>query len=172
MEKMKVTSAYANKMLKKLNEDKDFYVAKERESSFYIVSNDEEPVVPEYDYKETADCIAAIDEKIVKIKHAINMVNVTSKVDVNGEQMSVDEILVKMAQLNRRKSILDEMRKRQPKARYNIGSYSRNPVPEYIYINYDLDLVKQEYEKVDAYIAAMQIALDKFNQTFEFEIEF
>ena len=44
--------------------------------------------------------------------------------------------------------------------------------PEYQYINYDLQLVKDEYERVDAEIAAMQIALDKYNQTVEFEVEY
>ena len=35
----------------------------------------------------------------------------------------------------------------------------------------DLELVKAEYESIDSEIAAMQLALDKFNQTFEFEVE-
>lgn len=39
------------------------------------------------------------------------------------------------------------------------------------YINYDLELVKSDYERIDAEIAQMQIALDKYNQTFEFEVE-
>lgn len=169
MEKMKVTSAYANKMLKKLNEDKEFYRAKEREGYLYVAAIDEEPVIPEYDYKEIADCIAVIDEKIVRIKHAINVVNVTSEVEVNGIKMTIDEILVRMAQFNRRKEILDDMRKKQPKTRISVGGYNKNA--EYQYINYDLKLVNSEYDKVDSEIAAMQIALDKFNQTFEFEIE-
>jgi len=31
-------------------------------------------------------------------------------------------------------------------------------------------LVKKEYERIDGEIAAMQIALDKYNQTVEFEV--
>jgi hypothetical protein len=31
--------------------------------------------------------------------------------------------------------------------------------------------VKKDYEEIDSKIAAMQIALDKFNQTFEFDVE-
>jgi hypothetical protein len=54
----------------------------------------------------------------------------------------------------------------------NSGMYSpRKTAPEYVYINYDLDLVKREYERVDTQIAEMQIALDKYNQTFEFEVQ-
>ena len=43
----KMTSAYANKMLKSLEEDKAFWVNKEETSSTYVVANNEEPVVPD-----------------------------------------------------------------------------------------------------------------------------
>lgn len=45
-----MTSAYANKMLKSLEEDKAFWVNKEATSSTYVAAINEEPVVPEYDY--------------------------------------------------------------------------------------------------------------------------
>jgi hypothetical protein len=170
MEKM--TSAYANKVLRKLQEDKEFWMNKERDGHVYVAALDEEPVIPEYDYKTVAENIAEIDQKMVKIKHAINLLNVTNEVKVGEESMSIDTILVKMAQLNKRKAVLDRMRKIQPKTRINSGIFStRKTAPEYQYINYDLELVKKEYEAIDARIAAMQIALDKFNQTFEFEVE-
>ena len=63
----KMTSAYANKMLKSLEEDKAFWVNKEEASSTYVVANNEEPVVPEYDYAQVANTIATIDEKIAII---------------------------------------------------------------------------------------------------------
>ena len=169
----KMTSAYANKVLKKLNEDKDFWLKKEVDSCFYIAALDEEPVIPEYDYASVAATIAEIDEKIVKIKHAINFTNATNIILVGDREMTVDTILVKMAQLNKRKQFLDNLRKQEAKTRINTAAYSaRKMAPEYQYINYDLQLVKDEYERVDAEIAAMQIALDKYNQTVEFEVEY
>ncbi len=168
----RMTSAYANKMLKKLNEDKEFWCEKEREGHLYIAALDEEPIVPEYDYAEVAAKIEEIDAKIVKIKHAINRTNVMNQVRVGEQQMTVDVILVRMAQLNRRKLMLDCMRKHQPTTRISGGNFNaRKSVPEYQYINYDLELIKQEYERIDAEIAEMQIALDKYNQTVEFEVE-
>lgn len=168
---MKMTSAYANKMLRKLTEDKDFWRQKERDGCFYIAAADEEPVIPDYDYAQVAAEIAAIDEKIVRIKHAVNVNNVTNRIQVGESTMAIDEILVRMAQLNNRKAVLDNLRKQQPKTRINSGMYSaRKTAPEYEYINYDLELIKKEYECVDGQIAAMQIALDKYNQTFEFEV--
>ena len=167
----KMTSAYANKMLKSLEEDKAFWVNKEEASSTYVVANNEEPVVPEYDYVQVANAIAEIDEKIAVIKHALNVANVTAKVVVGDIEMSIDTILIRMAQLNKRKNILDVMRKRLPKDREEQRSYmSRNTVPEYRYINYDLDLIKREYESVSKTIMEMQMALDRYNQTVQFEV--
>ncbi|MBQ6575369.1 MAG: hypothetical protein IJL90_04605 [Lachnospiraceae bacterium] len=168
----KMTSAYANKVIRKLNEDKEFWLNKEREGSTYVAAADEEPVIPEYDYATVAKQIGEIDEKILKLKHAININNASNRIRIEDREMSVDEILVRMAQLSNRKAVLDIMRKREPKKRINSGMYStRKTSPEFEYINYDLELVKREYESVDAEIAAMQIALDKYNQTYEFEVE-
>ena len=168
----KMTSAYANKVLRKLGEDKEFWRSKEQEGHKYVAALDEEPVIPEYDYEKVAKNIAEIDEQIVKIKHALNVSNCTNEVQVGDRKMTVDTILVRMAQLNMRKAILDEMRKKEPKTRINSGFYStRKTAPEYEYINYDLELVKKEYERIDSEVSEMQIALDKYNQTVEFDVE-
>ena len=168
---MKMTSAFANKYIKKLNDDKEFYLNKEREGYVYVASLDEEPVIPDYDYSDVAQKIAEIDDRILIIKHALNVVNATNTVVVNNRSYSIDQLLVRMAQLNSRKSMLDMMRKQQPKTRISSGPYAvKKAVPEYQYINYDLELVKSEYERIDNEIAQMQMALDRFNQTFEFEV--
>ena len=171
-EMIKMTSAYANKLLKSLEEDKAFWVNREEASSTYVATINEEPVVPEYDYAEVAATIAEIDEKIATIKHALNLANATAKVQVGESEMSIDTILVKMAQLNKRKAVLDSMRKQLPKAREERSVYiSRNAVPEYRYINYDLDLIKREFERVSGIIMEMQMALDKYNQTVQFDVD-
>lgn len=167
-----MTSAYANKMLKSLEEDKAFWVNKEETSSTYVAAINEEPVVPEYDYAEVAATIAEIDEKIAIIKHALNVTNANAKVQVGDTEMSIDTILIKMAQLNKRKAVLDKMRKQLPKTREEQHSYmSRNAFPEYRYINYDLELIKREYECVSRTIMEMQMALDKYNQTVQFHVD-
>lgn len=168
----KMTSAYANKVLKKLQDDKSFWLSKERDGYLYVAAIDEEPVIPEYDYNQISDEIKNIDRKIVKIKHAINVINSTSEIEIGDESMTIDQILISMAQLNNRRSMLDNMRKQQEKRRVDSGFYgTRKTAPEYQYVNYSIDEVKKDYEKIDSKIAAMQIALDKFNQTFEFDVE-
>ena len=167
----KMTSAYANKLLRSLEEDKAYWVNKEAASSTYVAAINEEPVVPEYDYAEVAGTIEEIDEKISIIKHALNVTNANAKVQVGDTEMSIDTILIKMAQLNRRKYVLDTMRKQLPKAREKQSYTSRNAVPEYRYINYDLDLIKKEYERVSGLIMEMQMALDKYNQTVQFDVD-
>ena len=96
-----MTSAYANKMLKSLEEDKAFWVNKEATSSTYVAAINEEPVVPEYDYTEVVATITSLDEKIAIIKHALNVTNSNEKVQVGDAEMSIDTILIKMAQLNK-----------------------------------------------------------------------
>ena len=56
----RMNSAYANKLLKQLDDDKSFYLNKEASSCTYIVALGEEPVVPDYDYSETAKTIDEI----------------------------------------------------------------------------------------------------------------
>ena len=167
-----MTSAYANKMLRSLEEDKAFWANKEATACTYVAAINEEPVVPEYDYAEVAATIAEIDEKIAIIKHALNVTNATARVQVGDAEMSIDTILIKMAQLNKRQAVLDVMRKQLPKARVEQHAYmSRNAVPEYKFINYDLELIKKEYENVSVKIMEMQMALDKYNQTVQFEVD-
>ena len=167
-----MTSAYANKMLRSLEEDKAFWANKEATACTYVAAINEEPVVPEYDYAEVAATIAEIDEKIAIIKHALNVTNATARVQVGDAEMSIDTILIKMAQLNKRKAVFDVMRKQLPKARVEQHAYmSRNAVPEYKFINYDLELIKKEYENVSVKIMEMQMALDKYNQTVQFEVD-
>jgi len=167
---MKMTSAYANKMLKQLAEDKSYWVNKENDSCLYSAAVGETPVIPEYDFAGVSATIEKIDEKTRILKHAINLANVTGEVDVNGSRMTIDVILIAMAQLNKRKGFLDSLRRQQPQSRKSAGFYSSRAVqPEYQYINYDLDLAKSEYERVSKEIMDMQMALDKYNQTVEFE---
>ena len=168
----KMTSACAHKLIRSLQNELSYWRQQEEERSTYNALNDEEPVIPEYNYEEVSKHIEEINNKIAAVRHAINLSNVTAQIKVGDEEMSVDTILIKMAQLSGRKARLDKMRRRIPKSRssgcYDFGGSS---APEYTYINYDLDMVKRDYEKVCEVITKMQIALDYYNQTFQFDVD-
>lgn len=167
---MQVTSAYANKLLKKLQEEKEFLLNKESKNSTYIAAINEEPVIPEFDFNLNTKEINIIDEKIVKIKHALNIANITNTITANDQTMTIDMALVELAQLNARKKAFDILRKTQDKCRVN-SVYSNKNMPEYTYANFNPADAQAEFEKVSNMISAIQLELDKYNQTKLFEID-
>lgn len=169
---MKMTSAYANKLIRQLSDEKEYWVNVETSSNTYTVALDEEPVIPEYNFAEVNQTIAECDRKIRILKHAINLANVHAQIQVDDAVYSVDEILVKMSQLNRRLYFFNNLRKMQPQTRLVTSAYTnRSMKPEYRYINFDLEAAKEAYEQTNTEIMNLQMALDKYNQTFEFEVE-
>ena len=77
-----------------------------------------------------------------------------------------------MAQISKRRLVLDRMRKQIPKSRVeNDGYYSRKSFVEYRYVNYDLEQVKKDYDETSRLLFEMQLKLDEFNQTVEFEVD-
>lgn len=168
---MLMTSAYANKLLKQLDEEKDYLLTQEQTGAVYIAAEGEEPSIPDYSFPETEKKLLEIDDKIQLIKHAINQTNASTPVMVNEKQMTVDVILVRMAQLNRRKDTLDGMRRRRNKERLQMRIMrGSNNVPQYQYLNYNVKDVEEEFQRIAKEIMDMQLALDKHNQTFEFEV--
>ena len=103
---MNYTSAQANKLLKKLNDEYTALLDKETRSRDFraAMGEDVESVRPVYDYAETQIRLAELEAKIRKLKHAINIFNATQTVD--SFDMTIDELLVYIPQLTKRKSKL------------------------------------------------------------------
>lgn len=87
--------------------------------------------------------------------------------------LTIDALLLRMAQLNVRRGKLYGMRTKLPKERLTSTATwaSMNKVPEYRYLNYDVEQVKNDYDMVNRKLISLQLVLDKFNQTHEFEID-
>lgn len=164
---MMITSAGANKLLRKLEDDKQFLLAQETTAATYIVSEGIEPIIPNYDYKKTAQALAEIEEKICSIKHALNVFNSTTVLE--GLDITIDTALVKMAQLNQRKRTLDGMRLRLEKER--VGGFGHSTLVEYVCINYDLAEIQADYQSISQQIMEIQLALDLTNQTKPFLLD-
>ena len=109
---MKYTSAQANKRLKKLTDEYVSLREKESRSREFRAAAGEnvESVRPAYDYADTQRRLAELERCIRRIKHAINLFNATHTVP--GFDMTIDEMLVYIPQLTRRKNKLAAMKNR------------------------------------------------------------
>ena len=72
------TSAAANKMIRQMKEEISSIVSKENKCSVVRYSEGDEPIRPEYSFKETQKKIQEINSKIIKLRHAVNMMNVST----------------------------------------------------------------------------------------------
>lgn len=169
---MKYTSAQAAKLLRKLNEERDFLESMEARSREFTASlgEDVETVRPAYDYQAVQAQLEELNAKIRKVKHAINEFNLTHR--VSEFDMSIDQLLIYIPQLSQKKQKLSQMKDRLPKERISGGGYSRtSPIVEYSFANYDLETVKRDYEKTADELARAQTGLDVINNSETFEIE-
>ncbi len=166
---MKYTSAQANKLLKKLNDEYAALLDKETRSRDFraAMGEDVESVRPVYDYTETQARLVELERKIRALKHAINRFNTMQAVD--GFDMTIDEMLVYIPQLTKRKSKLLEMKSKLPKERVEKQYGRQSNIIDYTYTNYDLSLVEADYEKTADELSRAQLALDAVNQRESFE---
>ena len=166
---MKYTSAQANKLLKKLNDEYSALLHKEQRSRDFraAMGEDIESVRPAYDYANTQARLEELEGTIRRLKHAINCFNTTQVVD--GFGITIDEMLVYIPQLTKRKSKLLEMKSRLPKERVEEQYGQQSNIIDYTYTNYDLAVVEADYEKTADELSRAQLALDTVNQRDSFE---
>ena len=166
---MKYTSAQANKLLKKLNDEYSALLDKEQRSRDFraAMGEDIESVRPAYDYAKTQARLEELEGTIRRLKHAINCFNTTQVVD--GFGITIDEMLVYIPQLTKRKSKLLEMKSRLPKERVEEQCGRQSNIIDYTYTNYDLTAVEADYEKTADELSRAQLALDTVNQRDSFE---
>ncbi len=164
---MLYTSAEAAKLLRKLNEAKDAAEAAETRSAVFhaALGEDVESVRPVYDYAASRRDIDELEAEIRKVKHAINRFNVEHIVP--GFDMTIDQMLVYIPQLTRRKQRLLEMQNRLPKQRE--PGYGSNII-DYSYANYDIEAARADYVRVSDELSRAQTALDVANNQEKMEI--
>ena len=165
---MKVTSAEANKMIKQIRDEITYWKIQEQNSSRFIAATIEnvEDVRPVYSYAEVTRKLDNCDERIRKIKHALNIFNSTTVVD--GFDMTIDEMLVYLPQLSDQLTRLAHLMMKPEKER--IMDSGRTSIIEYEYANYDCEVVKKDYDEVSALRMRALTALDVTNNTVQFDI--
>ena len=160
----------ANKLLKKLNDEHAALLDKENRSKDFraAMGEDVESVRPAYDYADTQKKLAELEQRIRKVKHAINVFNATHVIPDFG--MTIDEMLVYIPQLTQRKNKLADMKARLPKQRVEEQYGRQSNIIDYSYANYDLAAVEADYERVGDELSRAQLALDAVNQRDTFEL--
>ena len=168
---MLVTSSKASKLLRQLNDELRTLQLREGKTNTFVaaIQEDVESVRPEYNFTEMRYAQAEVERKIRKLKHALNVFNTTTVVP--DFDMTIDEMLIFLPQLNKQCDILSGMRDAMPKVRVN-SSYSGNSaILDYKYTNYDTEEANKRYIEFSDMLAKAQTDLDLINSTVEFEID-
>ena len=163
------TSASANKHLRSLQDEKDFILETELKSCVYELALGEDADPPKYSYEETRAAVENIDARMLKLRHAVHLFNAHTVLPESG--ITIDEALVRMAQLNQQKRRLAGLRARSPKERASRYYLGDSNVVEYVYANYDVAQADKDYRAVCEEISRLQLELDLVNQTQTFEVD-
>lgn len=165
---MTYTSAEAAKLLRKLNEEQTQIKEKELKCASFVAAVDEEleSVRPAYQYEEVQRRLDALEQQVRTVKHTINRFNVTTVVP--GFDMTIDQMLVYIPQLNEKKRKLTQMAARLPKERMPSGGYGS--IVEYQYANYDIAKAESDLAAVTDELARAQTTLDVVNNSVPMEI--
>ena len=167
---MQYTSSQAGKLLRKLNDDYTALLKKEEISKDFLVSLGENPdaIRPEYDFCATQKELERLEKEIRIVKHALNVFNSTTVIP--EFDITIDEMLVLIPQLSKRKQKLATMKGKLPKMREQ--GYARNSaMVEYRYLNYEVSWAESEYKKTTELLAKAQTALDIINNASTLEID-
>ena len=164
-----ITSAIANKIIKGYNEEIEHLYAVEQAQMTYTQVEGVDPVKPEYNFAETRNAIRVLEAKVLELKHELNMFN--SRTEIPELGMTIDQALIRMAQLSTEKKRLEAMRKIQPRT-VNSGYMGRasNRV-EYTVANFSLSEVEDKYNHVTSKLNQIQLGLDRINNTEIFVVE-
>ena len=167
---MKLTSSQAVKLLRRLNEEYDTIIAEEKESRSFVaaIQEDLEDARPLYDFEATQKKLDVLDRQIRTVKHAVNIFNTTHEVPDFG--MTIDEVLVYLPQLTRKKEKLLKMSRRLEKQRIDSGYGSSSSNIEYDYANYSIQAAKDMLSEVSETLGRLQTALDIVNNQETMEI--
>ena len=168
---MNLTSAQAAKLLRQLGDELKALQLRENNSCTFLATLGEDPetVRPEYDYAQMQTEQSAIEAKIRKLKHTLNIFNSTTVIP--EFDITIDEMLVLLPQLTARCNKLSRMKDALPKARENMGLLRGSTIVDYRYANYDIKQVGADWQAASEELARAQTALDLINSTAQLEIE-
>ena len=156
--------AEAMKRIKDYEEEKRLLIYNEDNRSTRSYKEGEETPAPTYDYLQTREKVAALDEQIRKIKFALAKNNCIAVVE--GFDMTIAEALVYLAQLRKEYEQLDDLTARNQLAR----RITPTGVIEYTECLYDVKKVEEDQRQLNCKIGKLQVAIDRANLLNEISI--
>ena len=163
---MKINSDTANKLIKNYDAEISALLEAESANSTYSYSVGEEPVIPEYSFRETQDKIHAFQDKIGKLRHAVAVFNSGKFLPDYG--CTLDEAIGKMRRMNAEKKRLYELLQIPEKQRSR--SYGSREA-DIKCRNFDAAEVRAAYDKIVTDLMEIQQAINVANLTETFEVD-
>lgn len=157
---MKKCNTEIMKEIKKLESDKASWVCHERNNCTVSYMSNEDPLIPEYDYKDTTESLKWFDDEIRRLKGLLAYSNATTIVD--GFNMTINEALVYLAQLNEREKRLNYLISFKPISRKTIGIDGKI---EFTKILFDQEDALKRHTATKNEIMQLQMAIDRTNLT-------
>ena len=158
---MKKCNTQIMKEIKKLEEYRTKWINVERANCTVSYLQDEEPVLPDYDYETTRVNIDHLDNEIRRLKGLLAYSNVTTIVD--GFDMNINDALIYLAQLKQKEAHFNFLMNKNKIDRSTTGFGSA--VIQFTKILYDQDVVREELNIVTETIMQLQMAIDRTNLT-------
>ena len=154
---MKICNMEAMKQIKQLEEEINLLESEERMNCVVSYKEGETKTIPNYDYKKVRKLINDANDKIRKIKYALQVVNGSYKIDEFN--ITIAEALVYLAQLNNEYSRLSFLTSKNKISR----RITANGVLEYTECQYNPEDVKKDQKELLAKISKLQVAIDRAN---------
>lgn len=145
------------KEIKKLEEIKEILLSEESDNCVVTYLQKETPINTGYNYDETNKKITECDNEILRLKSLLTKANAKTKVE--GFDMTINEALVYLAQLNEKLKRLSYLVNLKPLKR----TTGYDSTPEFTKIVFDREKVLKDYEEVRNLIPRLQMAIDRTN---------
>lgn len=169
---MKYTSAEANKLVRRMQETEKAIIARIQKGAIFRATSNEDPEVnrPDFDFMASINELAEVQKKIRILKHAINVFN-TTHVLPGFDDLTIDQALVFIPQLNANRERMKVLSEHLPRERAGDDRYYRDTIIDYEITNYSVEEAKKAYKEITEKLTAMQLALDTVNSTETMEVE-
>ncbi len=163
---MKINSDTANKLIKNYKAEIEALLLRESQDATYSYAVGEEPIIPEYSFVKIQNEIHALEEKTLRLSHAVAVFNTTTVLPEYS--CTLDEAIGRMSRLNEEKKRLYALLQIPEKKRERAyGSADADITCR----NFEQSEVRAAYDRTTKELMELQQAINIANLTQTFEVE-